>query len=697
MRASTSIQLDRRVILGWAIPAGVLLVATAVLASIGGSGGPGFGVPPVILGVVSGAAMALPWFGAAFGYGRALGGWLLGREPSRSAARFAVGLSVMLTLGHLVGVAGLLNPIAAWAVVLLGLGLGAPALWELRAPTRVQGPGVIGLRSVAALGLAIGIVAASNPPAWLWDSEFGGYDALSYHLQLPREWLASGGVWPSEHNVYSYLPSYLESTFAMLGALTLAPVGEGDLLVGNGWRIIGLQQFHLSFILVTAWFCGVATSRLVRGRARAIAGTGVGTLVMTTPWLLVVGSLAYNELALTAMIAGAIVIAIDRRTGPGRPGRCGGVTGWVVGVACGLKPTALLLAAPVVGGLLLARGTMKSWPKLVGVGIVGGTLALSPWLVRNTIASGNPVFPFAAEILGEGHWTPEQHARWERGHTFNGGMSMRLRRLVWTDPDASERADTVERHRGMSNPQWGILWPVGGAALIVGVVMTRSRRTAITLGLGVLACLFAWLKFTHLQSRFLIPVAVPVVLVIGVAAASIRKPRPIPFVALLTVALAQLGFAVPIFLGQRDDRPNLLLPVGPSFVTGEDLPTAMIAQAPERYINRRLTPDDRVLLLGDAWPTYFETTPIYATTWDRQPLAVVIGEPVERWSALLRELGATHVLVNRAEIARLTDSGFWDERLTLGTIEPWLGTLGRPVRDWPEADRVLYALPRSPR
>ena len=68
--------------------------------------------------------------------------------------------------------------------------------------------------------LALLLVAASSPPGWLWDSEGRGYDALEYHLQLPQEWLRMGRLAPLEHNVYSFLPGYIEAAFYHLAVAT---------------------------------------------------------------------------------------------------------------------------------------------------------------------------------------------------------------------------------------------------------------------------------------------------------------------------------------------------------------------------------------------------------------------------------------------------------------------------------------------
>ena len=63
------------------------------------------------------------------------------------------------------------------------------------------------------------LAAALVPAGYLWSTEFGAYDALSYHLQSPREWLASGAMRPLPHLAYAGLPSFVEGAFMHLMAL----------------------------------------------------------------------------------------------------------------------------------------------------------------------------------------------------------------------------------------------------------------------------------------------------------------------------------------------------------------------------------------------------------------------------------------------------------------------------------------------
>jgi len=632
----------------------------------------------------------------------------------------ACGLATLLSLSHGLGVLGLLGgaagPWIAVAIVAAGLLL---AVHQFLRFARGGGwePSLHPCWLVGVIGVAILLVAACNPPGYLWSSEFGGYDALSYHLQLPQEWLLTGRVWPVPHNVYSFLPSLVESAFVHLGAMTFAPTvappGEpAGLLAGDAYRLLSCQLLHAGITLLGAWLVGRVAAAAARrlGAVEAVARTAAAaaaTLVTLTPWTIVTGSLAYNEGALLALAAGAFLAVLDPALAPARRGL---LVGAIVGAACGAKPTALLFVGLPTGLLLLAVTPAKSWPRAIGMGAAAGLVLLAPWLIRNLSASGNPVFPFAAalfpnEVGGTGGWTAEQVARFASAHRFDGPLLRRLALLILPD-DAG--------HRGLGHPQWGLFFPV--VLLSAGLLLARARSlpvpgrrliAALLLGLGVQVGL--WLFTTHLQSRFLFPLIVPGAIVASLAAS--RLPRGTAPTAICAILLlAQAALAVRVFTREGNGRPNAMLLPGPATLTGEafrdhlsrlsdaDRDTQLEILPAEPFINLATPAGTRLYLLGDATPLYLARPLAYATTWDASLMGEVIRaapDAPDRWSASLRERGFDLVLVNLSEIARLERSGWNDPAITHEAVSRWMLRHTTLVKAWPRAGRFLVA-PREP-
>ena len=695
---------------GWAIAAGALGLAVVVLSA--------WGDPGLLLATLSGVGITLGATAALVG-GYALTACGLGTlmTPLLRASREAVpiaaacGAGLALSLSHALGVLGWLSPIVAIGLAIAG-GAATFVWWAKRAdrrprqarsnqPLARQGGGTRGRGSLAwlaAVPVGVLLVASSAPPGWLWSSEFGAYDALAYHLQLPQEWLRSGRVWPLEHNVYSFLPSYIEIAFSHLAHLGAAPIDGVDghgLTAGSAWRAQASHGLSAAFAIFAAWLVGrFARAVLVDldadERAQRVGAWVSGLLVLATPWVVVVGSIAYNETAVLALGAGAMLVAIDRRV---RPVWRGAIAGGLVGAACGCKPTALFFVTPVVGLLLIAFADRRDWAAVTGGALVMGTMAIAPWLARNWMATGNPVFPAMTGTFGTGHWTEEQAERFAGAHVFEGSWLERIRLLLANDPDAGEGARLVQRLRGFANPQWGLLLPLGvvGAVLAWGVA---ARRAAVILGLGLAFQIGGWLIATHLQSRFLLPCVLTLAPLAGLGVAMGRGLGRIRFVV-PGVVLAQTMFLVGIFAVQQDGRPNAATGIGSSLDLARPPSETVASARPWAWVNANLPSDATLYLVGDAAGYLYERDIVMNSTYDAWPIGDVMDAAPEApgaWTAALRESGIDAVLVSFGEIERLRASGWIDPRVTPQRMDAWVRTLGPPTMVWADSGRGLWII-----
>ena len=184
-----------------AMIAGPVLVGVAILWLAGRSGPdrPGASIDAV-WALLTSVPWALGWLIAAIGLGWPLRRWLTGKHRDQLAIQVGLGVAAMLTLDAGLGALGVLQwggSLGAWALVLAGMAL---VVEQLRRANHGV-PRVPWLTWTAAPAVAVLLLAACWAPGRLWASEFGGYDALSYHLQLPKEWFVLGRITPLDHNV----------------------------------------------------------------------------------------------------------------------------------------------------------------------------------------------------------------------------------------------------------------------------------------------------------------------------------------------------------------------------------------------------------------------------------------------------------------------------------------------------------------
>ena len=443
--------------------------------------------------ISSGLLRALPsiglawlWWLAARGYGH----WLL---PGSSEMGPVVGVVGLVFLDQCLGRLGLMDLTSAWGLLALGL-LGYRR--STTPPNHLRWPQ---MEWTWVLPLAVLGAAALVPPGWLWDTEFGGYDVLSYHLALPTDWWTLGRMGPLTTNAYSGLPNAAESAFLHLHALS---AGNHD--------VTGLAAQLLCAILM------LHTASLLHKQLPAAA-----LVFLMTPWVMVTGSMAYTE-AFVLLPAGALLLHLRASQGSEQACCLGLLAG---GIALAKPSAALLLALPLAVLYFAEPKRRKIRPVLRSVGIA--MLVATPWLLDNMLTVGSPFFPLLTEVFGRGHWTEVQSTNWEAAHTGGGSFS-----AVWTQWLA---------YRSFGHWQWSVTpWLV-----LIGLGMaTKSDR--VKEHLAVLFGLAVFVLLTHAQSRFLVPM-LPLFALIAA-----RPLSRLPQVVVWALLLAPLA----TFLQQREGQPT---------------------------------------------------------------------------------------------------------------------------------------------
>lgn len=675
----------------WSLPIGAiaLLGAGVFLLSAIGEHDPVAGVAAVIESALGPGLISVVWVVGAIGLGAALlrTSWTLGA---------CVGVALMLAVAHLLGVFGAFSgrsaQVLAWAPVVVGVGLFAWRCWKR--PPRLRSGAISPVVLAAAPALAVLIVAASLPAGTIWESEARGYDVLSYHLQLPGEWRRLGQIEPLPHNVYSFLPSCMESAYTQLDAMIGGP-GPG---LGLGLSALAAQFLHAMLGLLAA----LATGRFAAA-ALERSGTPVrvapallsGIVLLSVPWVVVTASMAYNEMGVLVGFAGAM-LAVMLPTD--RPIVRGAVIGALCGGAASCKPTAMFMCVPGVMLAVLWVRPRREWIAVLAGAAGAGLLMIAPWLIRNAMHGGNPVFPFLTGLFGTAHWSDEQVARWTSGHAPDGGLIGRVGLLF-------------SAKRGLLHGQWSAFPWIGLAGLAACLIDRRTRRIGALIGAIIGAILVGWLLVGHQQPRFLIPLAVPgaAAVGIGVGAMARRGRRPVWLASGAACALTLGVHAAVIFARQNGGHPNLALVDGATALNGARAIESWPAlSAPERErvwevlgpfpatslaLSRQ--PGSKVYLLGDATPMYLSVPTVYHSTWDRSPVGAALRADADPLAAL-RSLGVTHVLINFSELARLRDDGWHDPLVTPEFVRDELLPRLMVVRVWDELGVVLAALPPRP-
>lgn len=616
-------------------------------------------------------------------------------DPVEHAA-LVIGLGVSI---HLIidawcawlGVLAWQRPIGASLPLVAGLiGLvGAPRRVTISPPR---------LTWLVALALPVGVLvaAASTAPGWLWQTEFGGYDALTYHLLLPREWLDGGRMATLDHNVYSALPSFMEASFMQV--LAFAP----DAKLAGTWA----QWLHAVITLPAALACAGAARSVAReadASAEVIAASGwlAAIALLSTPWIVATGSLAYTELPVVLATALAVMLLIDRSAPAGTKVVALAIVCAAAVGAKGNAAGALVLPALV---LVVAAGRerVRSLLGPCAIGIVIGAVSLMPWWLRNWIDAGQPFFPFVP-VLGPGDWwTVEQQRTFAAAHAAPPGFGLAALWNEWLRFGIGTAPDPAEPWR----PQW-LLLPWLGLIGVVASLRPRMGRVpwgGIVLTVLVVANLVLWIGFTHQKSRFMVPSAAPLAIAAGVLLGSLAAGSSGSTAAGSTqvlvrarrtgVSLLAIGMAcaVPWWYATDGRLGAPAAAIGAEGVfTGEALGLELRAAgaddeawldtarraSPAFVLNEMLAEDDRVIALGESRGWYCDRIPDYHTVWDRGPLERMLasGVPAAECVRDLRATGFSHVVVDHSMLRRWRASGWLDAGITDERVRAFLDLL----------------------
>jgi hypothetical protein len=612
--------------------------------------------------LLTSAPLAALWLLAAIGFGYPLRTLLAKGAHEGLCIQIALGVAALMTLDAALGALGVLqNFWIAWAVIAVGfISVAVQIAHALRNQFQMARPHWLIWTCLPAVGVLL--VASCSAPGWLWSSEFGGYDALSYHLQLPKEWQHLGRFQGLEHNVYSFLPSYVEAAFYHLFILNWGGIETA----------YACQFLHAGLALLSAVLVYQCAARF----GGTLAGTIAFVLFMATPWVIVVGSLAYNEMAVVLMLAAGLLAIADEGLAPSRRAALIGI---LAGAACGAKLTAVGMVAAPLCALLLFTAKRRNLAIATAVTLLSATIVLSPYFIRNVLQTGNPVFPFATSLFGSAHWTQEQVETWSRGHYSDQPFPGRFLTLwnefirfgLGSNPNSAEPW----------KPQWGLLPWLFVASVCAGATSKAHRKWLILLSSIVAIQICFWLVFTHLKSRFLLPTVVPMSIASGIVMSRLVQPPSVLRKIVAAAALLVLeGFVIFIFARERNGAPAAAIGSARLF-TGEllsakDRETIGSTTLPAVAINWLLPEGSKTLLLGDAKPFYHRTDRVaYQTTWDRGPFSQSMRnhpDDPSAWAKELKQHGFDYVLIDSSMLQRWERAHWNDPLLTADRINTFL-------------------------
>lgn len=203
-------------------------------------------------------------------------------------------------------------------------------------------------------------------------------DALIHHLAIPKLWILNGGLCEIKWSVFSYYPMNVD-------LLYLIPLHFHNDIIPN--------FIHLGF--------GIGTSLMIylylSDKFGRIGGL-LGVLVfLSTPMVIRTSTVAYVDLGLTFFTTTSILSYLKWRNSDYNEKKWFFLSSITMGLALGTKYNALVSCFLLLLAIIFfySRDKKKQW-QAVQYGVIFFLISLlifSPWLVKNLILTGNPLFP----------------------------------------------------------------------------------------------------------------------------------------------------------------------------------------------------------------------------------------------------------------------------------------------------------------
>lgn len=469
-------------------------------------------------------------------------------------------------------------------------------------------------------------------------------DAIIHHLAIPKLYLEHGGMVELPQYFFSYYPQLLELIYIL-------PVWAG--------LDFTAKYIHFLFGILTAWLI----FWYIRRTIGVVWGLMGALLFVTIPLILKLSVTVYVDLGLVFFSTGALLASVlwleDRRRK------------WLIiaAISCGLALSVkynglltfliLLLCLPLFYLRSLPpeeRGRQQmAAMKHAALFAFIALLVFSPWMIRNLVWTGNPLYPLfkstfsvASKDAGKSESSEEVKPRrslshfWYRRHLYQESTLETIGipiRIFFQGEDDNPALFDGRLDFAL------LLFPF---LLLLG---RRPREMQIVNRLMlVFSCLYILLVYltTDMRVRYVGPAIPPLVIlaVFGLHAlwsklSGLARPRwETPVVAVLFIAALTPNLFYLVDLWKRID-PFAYLSGRVSRV--EFLSEKVPSFAPTHYINLHLPEESRVLAVYlRQRPYYFERE----VGFDYQPfLAVLATEDTAAIQRYLANEQITHLLI----------------------------------------------------
>ncbi len=454
------------------------------------------------------------------------------------------------------------------------------------------------------------------------------YDTLEYHLSIPSEIITNNALPYFSFDVHSNFPMNVEMLYLLS-------------LLLSGWKLANLLNyifFPLAVLLVYLF---------TRGHSGRSAALIAAALFSSTYTVIELATHPLVDLQFTFFTASSFILLVswlyrDKK-------RHFFLSALLAGIALGIKYTAFIFVVPLNILFLIIFICMRREKLLGGTAKVFLYLLVvfavaSPWLIRNYLNTGDPVFPIAAQYIGSETWTEEQNRL--------------LTRAANGSPRDLAEIPKLPIRMSFSETDFGSFSWIGPVYLLFLPLIVLYRKDKIDCILILYAVLFFLLwAFSFNMMRFALPLLLVLSILTGRAIKEYVLLSGSHFFkkAVLFLTVCAVGCNLLYFVAREVQITGTF----DTIFGGNDGKSFLSLQLPHyRAIdsyNKIADENSKILFIGETRTFYCQGKAVWSSAYNENPLVPIVRNSAthEGIADKLKSQGFTHLLYSPSEMIRL--------------------------------------------
>lgn len=438
------------------------------------------------------------------------------------------------------------------------------------------------------------------------------YDQLVYHQGIPARYAAEGGFVSTPENIFSFFPQLhmMNNLFISFFAYELTV------------KIISFAMLIFSFLALRT------ALKAVKGNQKVLAA-----LFFTAPLVIINATRTGAEFPMVFFVSLIIYAVYSNNKGHYL------LASLFAGACMAVKYTGVFVYVFTVVYFVYEGLQRREKAARLLIYLAAGALITVPYLARNFVLTGDPVYPFFAGLFGVNGYMLSDAQNYIR-HVSDFGIGTGIKEF-FISPFVA-----VFKNMAFGGDA------VSAALLIAPLALLLSGIKHVWFPAAFAVFYYIVWFFTAGVLRFLAPVEAAAVFIIAASYARFAERNKGAFLKILAVLLVISQAGMTVYFAEKYLSPL-------SFFT-QDRETYLAGKLsyyePCRKINA-LPENGRVLFMGEARTFYCEKPVIAHTVFNTREY---LPPEEKKFIGYLKEKNAGYIFINRVELKRLKDGGFGD-------------------------------------